>query len=173
MKRPFAELDPQQALHIAIFIEQRNAELYHRFAEMFAEFSEPESLEISEVFWEMATEERLHSSMLQARYAEQYGDSRCTLTEEDLQEWIEVPRLQDADLLDVDTTNGSPRGRALEVALKAEIGAQSFYAQLTENTKPGELRNLYRDLAEMEDGHVNFLRRKLAAATAAAAASIN
>ena len=171
MKRRFAELDPQQALHIAIFIEQRNAELYHRFAEMFAEFSEPESLEISEVFWEMASEERHHSSLLQSRYAEQYGDSRCALTEEDLLEWIEVPRLQDADLLDAAACKGNPRSRALEVALEAEIGAQSFYVQLTANTSPGELHNLYDELAQMEDGHVNFLRQKLAAA--ATEASVN
>ena len=38
MKRAFPSLDPQEALHAAIFIEERNAQLYQRFAEMFMEF---------------------------------------------------------------------------------------------------------------------------------------
>ena len=47
MKRDFASLSAQEALHVAIFIEERNAEIYHQFAEMFAEFRDPESLEIA------------------------------------------------------------------------------------------------------------------------------
>src|SRR5271166_6406687 len=98
MRRSFPSLDPQEALHVAIFIEERNAELYHRFAEMFVEFRDSESLEIASVFWEMAGEEKDHSSLLQARYMEEFGSSRCALTEEDLIEWIEVPKLEDGDL---------------------------------------------------------------------------
>ena len=45
MKRDFASLTAQEALHVAIFVEERNAEIYHQFAEMFAEFHDPESLE--------------------------------------------------------------------------------------------------------------------------------
>jgi len=58
MKRQFTSLTPQEALHVAIFIEERNSELYHRFAEMFVEFRDVESLEIASVFWDMAAEER-------------------------------------------------------------------------------------------------------------------
>src|SRR6516164_7254022 len=63
MKRDFASLSTQEALHVAIFIEERNAEIYHQFAEMFAEFRDPESLEIAAAFWDMATEERKHGTM--------------------------------------------------------------------------------------------------------------
>ena len=38
MKRDFASLSAQEALHVAIFIEERNADIYHQLAEMFAEF---------------------------------------------------------------------------------------------------------------------------------------
>ena len=38
MKKAFTSLTPQEALHVAIFIEERNAEVYQNFAEMFAEF---------------------------------------------------------------------------------------------------------------------------------------
>jgi rubrerythrin len=162
MKRSFAALDAQEALHVAIFIEERNAEIYYRFAEMFTEFRDPESLEIAGVFWEMAVEERGHSSMLQARYTEQYGNASCSLTEEDLVELIEVPRLEDVDLFSARGSGAAPRNGALEIALHAEVGAQQFYAKLAETTDPGPLRVIYQELAQMEDGHVAFLKTKLA-----------
>jgi rubrerythrin len=149
MRRSFASLDPQEALHVAIFIEERNAELYHRFAEMFVEFRDSDSLEIASVFWEMA--------------AEEYGSSRCALTEEDLVEWIEVPKLEDGDIF-APTPEGSQnnvRERALRVALKAELAARRYYSDLTHNTPDGALRRLYRELSEMEDEHVAYVQSKL------------
>ena len=53
------------------------------------------------------------------------------------------------------------RERALQVALQAEIGAQEFYERLVVQTPPGPLRQVYDDLAKMEDGHVAFLESKL------------
>ena len=163
MKRSFASLNPQEALHVAIFIEERNAELYHRFAEMFVEFRDSESLEIAGIFWEMAVEEKNHSSMLQARYMEEYGSSRCSLTEEDLIEWIEVPKLEDGDLFAAtrEGQTNNVRERALQVALKAELVARRYYSDLAENTKEGPLHGLYRELAAMEDDHVAYIQRKL------------
>ena len=55
MKRSFASLTPQEGLHVAIFIEERNAEIYRNFAEMFAQFGDPDSLEISLAFREMTS----------------------------------------------------------------------------------------------------------------------
>lgn len=163
MKRSFVALDPQQALHVAIFIEERNAEIYHRFAEMFVEFRDPESLEIAAVFWEMAIEERRHSSLLQGKYMEQYGNARCDVTEEDVSELLEVPSLGDSDVFAEQTeTVLAPRDRALQVGLQAELSAQRYYANLVEKTHSGPLRRLYSELAQMEDGHIAYLESKLA-----------
>lgn len=161
MKRSFVALDAQEALHVAIFIEERNAGIYHRFAEMFTEFRDPESLEIAGVFWEMALEERRHSSILQTKYTELYGNASCSLTEEDLVELIEVPRLEDVDLFPARGSGPNPRNGALQVALHAEVGAQHFYAKLAETAEPGPLQRIYQELAQMEDGHVAFLKEKL------------
>jgi rubrerythrin len=162
MKRSFASLNPQEALHVAIFIEERNAELYQQFAEMFAEFADSESLVIAEVFQEMTTEEKDHSSKLQSMYLERFGTSSCSLTEEDLVEMIEVPRLEQVDFFPAPEKNKvSARDRALQVALNAERSAQQYYADLVENTEPGPLRLLYRELAEMEDSHVATLEQKM------------
>jgi rubrerythrin len=68
MTRTFASLNPQEALHVAIFIEEGNAGICQRFAEMFTEFRDPESLEIASVFWDMAVEEKRHSTVLQEKY---------------------------------------------------------------------------------------------------------
>lgn len=162
MKRAFPSLDPQEALHAAIFIEERNAQLYQRFAEMFMEFHDGESLEIASVFWEMALEEKRHSSLLQHKYTERYGHAACSVTEDDLQELIEVPRLDDGDLFQPITNDDTaPRERAIHVAIKAELSAQRYYSSLVGTTKEEALRSLYRELAEMEDGHIGFLERKL------------
>jgi rubrerythrin len=163
MKQSFPSLSPQEALHVAIFIEERNAELYHRFAEMFVELRDSDSSEIASVFWEMATEEREHSSRLQAKYMERFGTSSCSLTEEDLMEFIEVPRLEQVDLFATpdEMNKVSARDRALQVALNAERNAQQYYAKLWETTGPGPLRQLYRELADMEDGHAAAIEQKM------------
>ena len=82
MKRDFVSLTAQEALHVAIFIEERNAEIYHQFAEMFAEFHEPESLEIASTFWDMANEERQHGTLLRKRYFDRYGTRPCAVTDQ-------------------------------------------------------------------------------------------
>ena len=164
MRRTFASLNPQEALHVAIFIEERNAGIYHRFAEMFTEFRDPDSLEIASVFWDMAVEEKRHSTVLQEKYQERYGNASCALTEEDLQDMIEVPRLDDGDVFaDSATANDSPRERAMRVALAAEQGAQNYYSRLAERTRDTHLRRLYNELATMEDGHVAYLENVLSA----------
>ena len=165
MKRSFAELNAQEALHVAIFIEERNAEIYQRFAEMFTEFRDAESTQIAGVFWEMAVEERRHSTLLQSTYTERYGATDCAASEEDLVELLEVPRLEDSDIFSPDDGVSCPRTRALQVALDAELSAHRYYLKLMENTQEAPLRRLYGELAQMEDGHVAYLERKIAGAT--------
>jgi rubrerythrin len=161
MLRSFASLTPSEALQAAISIERRNAEVYHRFAEMFTEFGDEESLDIAAVFWEMAVEEQGHRSLLEEKYVRAHGPLRATLTEDELNELVEVPKLDHADIFT--TLNTLPaRDRALQVALQAEVSAQDFYEKLVERTPEGSLRRVFQDLARMEDGHVSYLENKLA-----------
>jgi rubrerythrin len=160
MLRSFASLTPSEALQVAISIEQRNAEVYHRFAEMFAEFGDDESLEIASVFWEMAVEEQGHRSLLEEKYAQTYGPLVSMLTENELNDMVEVPKLDDDDIF-TSLSTLSPRDRALSVALRAEVGAQNFYAKLVERTSDGPLLQVFKELARMEDGHVAYLESKL------------
>lgn len=165
MKREFSSLSAQEALHVAIFIEERNAEIYTQFAELFAEFKDQESLGIAELFWEMANEERHHGTLLQERYFERYGTQHCIVTEESIRDLIEVPRLDNGELFAiVRSQTTSPRYKALEVALHAEESAQRFYSRLIPQTTDDALRKIYSELTDFEDGHSRVLRQKIAKA---------
>ena len=170
MKREFSSLTAQEALHVAIFIEERNAELYIQFAELFREFRDPESTQIAGVFFDMAEEERHHGTMLQERYFERYGTQHCIVTEEDIRDLIEVPRLDNGEIFAIvrSNTSHSPRYKALEIALNAEEAAQRFYSNLVPQTKDEALRKVYKELTDFEDGHSRFLRHKIAIARHAA-----
>jgi rubrerythrin len=160
MQRSFVALTPQEVLQVAVSIEDRNAGLYHSFAEMFTEFADPESLEIAGVFWEMAVEERSHAWQLKQKYEQLYGDFVSSITEQDLLEIVEVPKLDNGALFDPE--NQMPgRARALNVALRAEISAQQFYEKLAQRTPSGPLRSIFNYLAQVEDNHVAYLENKL------------
>ena len=94
---------------------------------------------------------------------ERYGNASCALTEDDLQELIEVPRLESGNLFDEYTDPAKPnaRERAFQVALAAENNARHFYAELAGVTADFQLRNLYKELAEYEKDHVEFLERRI------------
>src|SRR5438128_1882053 len=147
MKREFTSLSAQEALHVAIFIEERNAEIYHQFAEMFAEFRDPESLEIASTFWDMANEERQHGTLLQKRYFDRYGTRPCAVTEEDIGDLIEVPRLENGEIFTISKlkVGRSPREMALEIAIATEQGAVRYYTRLSEITEDADLKALYRE----------------------------
>jgi len=166
MKRDFASLTAQEALHVAIFIEERNAEIYHQFAEMFAGFRDDESLEIASTFWDMAAEERRHGTQLQQRYFDRYGTRPCAMTDDDVRDFIEVPQLGNGDIFAISRVSGgrSPRELALEIAVTAEQSAVRYYSRLAELTEEAELRDLYREFLNFENDHTDFLEKKIAEA---------
>jgi len=160
MKRKFADLEAYEALHVAIFIEERNARIYERFAQQFAESSDEESQAIAATFREMADEELGHGSRLQELYYQYFKNQPCSLTDADIEEVIEVPQLQGAEPF----ISGAPNRRwALEAALTAERQAKHFYTDLALLTMEAPLRGLYQELARQERDHEEFLERKLAA----------
>jgi rubrerythrin len=164
VKRAFASLNAQEALHVAIFIEERNANVYRQFSEMFAEFRDPESLEMASAFWEMSNEERCHGTTLQKRYFDRYGSRACAVTEEDISDFIEVPRLEDGHVFAIDEVKAgrSPKTMALEIAAAAEDSALRFYRGLAETCPDAELRVLYQDFVNFEANHSDWLAQKLA-----------
>jgi rubrerythrin len=88
------------------------------------------------------------------------------VTEEDIRDFIEVPRLENGEIFTISKlkVGRSPRQMALEVALAAEQAAVRYYARLAEITEDPELRELYREFTEFETGHSDWLDRKVAEA---------
>ena len=165
MPRSFSSLSPAEVLQVAISIEDRNAGLYARFAEMFLEFGDPDSRQIAGVFQEMSVEEQGHRALLEEKYVANHGAAKQPLTEDELAELVEVPKLSSANVFS-SASDVTARERALHCALQAEHNAHQFYEKLVEETPEGPLLKLFKELAQMEDGHVAFLEAKLETATA-------
>ncbi len=164
MKREFSSLSAREALNMAIFIEQRNADIYRQFGELFDGFHDPESHEIASTFWDMAEEEERHGSVLKQRYSERFGHQAGTsITEEDIREKIEVPKIATGEIFAIARAQVSqvPRNRAFQIALAAEQSARKFYSRLVDTTDDAELRRLYEELANEEDDHVRALQNKI------------
>jgi len=147
---------------VAVFIEERNSEIYQQFAETFASFPDFVSLEIASALWDMAAEERHHSTLLLERYTAQYGQAACALTEADIFEIIELPELGNGEILDFSADAATAHHRALRIALSAENQARDFYAGLAQTADDPELRALCVELSSFEADHVEFLERRLA-----------
>lgn len=158
MKTPFSSLSPQDALHVAILIEERNARLYESFAQLFADFIDEESAEVRKIFREMAEEERRHRHELEKRYVERYGIRLSDLADEDVLDVIELPELDESDIFSLEDFS---RVKALQVALAAELHARQYYSRLSQLTRDPPLRRLYTELAEFEEDHVSFLEDRL------------
>jgi len=154
MKRPITELKPHEVLHAAIWIERRNTAIYENYAQMFRGYDE----EIERAFVEMAEEETRHGEALQALYRRKFGDLACSVTDEDVQDVIEAPVLEDGEVF---ITDSMRLVDALRVALKAEQRAAGFYRQLTSLTSDPDLCAIYSELAGVEVGHEALIEAKL------------
>jgi rubrerythrin len=170
MKRYFTSLSTQEALRIAIFVEERNARIYRQFAELFGAFPDADSREIAEVFAEMAAEEVNHGDQLERRYIRRFGKSPCAITADEVPDTVELPQLPDGNIFAIVRSGVSPAPRAegLAVALAAEEGAMRFYQHLAELADEPEFGRFYAELADFEGEHVEELRRQMKLAQEAA-----
>jgi len=163
MSRDFTSLTPQETLHAAIFIEERNGRLYRNYAELFEELSDADSQEVAQGFREMAEEEDRHAAQLRAAYLERFEKQLCLLSGTEMADAIELPKLEDGEIYSIGrmrlgTVN---RANALRVALAAEEHARRFYTRLAETATDPQMAALYGELAHFESGHILFLNQKL------------
>lgn len=141
------------ALLRAILIEARNAAVYDSLAQLFQGYDNS----VTDIFVEMAAEERQHGAELEGRYGERFGP--VPSQEEAPKEVIEAPDLDDPEALIFDAMSIE---QALEVGLRAELMAREFYRREASRTADAELQKLYRELGEFEETHVRLLKDKLA-----------
>jgi rubrerythrin len=151
----YNELTPQEILMLAIDVEESNGTRLRTFAELFADYA-PDS---AALFAEIADEEDQHARQLETAFERRFGELQRTVTEQDVQEVVEAYDLDDGEHLVFDDLN---LRRALKIVLAAERRAEDFYRRAVEGATDPELRELYRQLAEFEDGHVQWIEARLA-----------
>ena len=154
MSKSIRDLKPYEVLTLAIAVEARNAERYDTFALLFAGQSD----DASSLFIEMRDEELAHRNALQVMYRTRYGDKPCIMEEADVDEVVEAVDVDDAEHLIFDSMT---RSKVFEAALRAELGAQQFYAGLSKTVQDPELLELYRRLAAYEQGHLTALENRI------------
>lgn len=164
MTRDFSSLTAQEALSIAIAIEERNATVYHHLGNLFSQFcSDAPTLAVS--FFELESAERRHGALLISRYVERYGTLNTGVSEEDIRDFIEVPRYDVASVLTAVEIGqpGSARHIALEIAAAAERSALQYYRHLVATTLDPELKSLYEEFVALEQEHTDWLDIELGA----------
>jgi rubrerythrin len=162
VKRDLTSLSLREALRIAIVIEERNTHVYQRLGEMFSK-SCPDSPQIASAFYDLENMERQHGILLTARYFVRFGAVPADITEEDIWDFIEVPRLAVADILAAVEAGDvlAARRMAFEMALAAEQSAVHYYARLAETTPDPELKTLYKEFVAFEQKHSDGLEQAL------------
>jgi rubrerythrin len=137
----------------AIHIEARNGGVYDTLAQLFQGYDNS----VTDIFLEMAAEERQHGAELEQRYRERFGPVPSPA--EEPREVIEAPDLDDSEAFIFDSMTIV---QALESGLRAEEAAREFYGREVERTADPALQKLYQELGEFEETHVRRLKEKLA-----------
>lgn len=166
MKRNFSSLTAPEALRVAIAIEDRNAETYRQLGDLFSQFCH-ESPALASTFFDLSATERQHSVILSTRYLERFGTVNAGIAEEDIRDFIEVPRYNVADIITaIETGNsGSARRMALEIAAAAEHSALHFYERLAAVARDPQMKSLYQEFAGLEQEHADWIETELDSAS--------
>ncbi len=143
----FARLQLQDALDLAILVEEEAEERYREFATQLEEF---QTADAGEFFRFMAANEAKHGAALSERRKMRFGDAPARVHRGMLWE-VEAPNY---DRIRAFIT---PR-RALEVALESEQKAWAYFDQAIPHIKDPEVRHLFEELREEEVEHQRLVR---------------
>jgi rubrerythrin len=145
-----AKLSLQDALDLAILIEEEARERYEEFTRLTGGRYPGDA---GDMFRLMASYERRHGEELSAHRKKLFGDAPRRVRREQLED-VEAP------------DRGKPRvfmsaREALEVALASEEKAHEFFAATARNASDGDVRALFEELGREELQHAAMVREKL------------
>lgn len=162
VKRDFSSLTSPEALRVAIAIEDRNAETYRQLSDVFSNFC-PELPALASAFFELSATERQHSIVLSTRYLERFGTVNAGIAEEDIRDFIEVPRYNVADIVSAIETGNAEAARrvALEIAAAAERSALHYYVRLAALARDPQMKSLYQEFVGFEQEHTDWVETEL------------
>ncbi len=151
MQIDFAHLDLQDALDMAILIEEEAEERYIEFAEQMEAFFTPAA---AKFFRLMAENEKKHGRELASRRRARFGDAPARVDRSQLWE-VEAPAYEKARAFI------TPR-RVLEIALDSETKAHDYFAGAIPYVKDAEVKKLFEELRLEEVEHQAMVREQLA-----------
>lgn len=146
----YAALDLQDALDLAILIEDEARERYEEFTRIVGGRYAGDA---SDMFLLMASYEKRHAAELAERRRARFGDAPRRVSRDQLYD-VEAP------------DRGAPRvfmsaRQALEVALTSEEKAFEFFSSALPSVKDPEVRALFEELRGEEHKHQELVRARL------------
>jgi len=149
----FATLTLQDALDLAILIEEEARERYEEFADQMDLHHTPEA---ASFFRFMAGNEEKHRAALAARRQARFGAAPPAVTR---------AMIFDVEAPDYDEARAFMTARAaLAAALRSEEKAHAFFVAALPRLTDAEVRTLFAELRDEEVEHQDLIRRQLAAA---------
>jgi erythrin-vacuolar iron transport family protein len=147
----YAKLDLQDALDLAILMEEEAEERYLEFAEQMEEYFTPEA---ARFFRLMSSYEGKHEQELRQRRRARFGDAPARVDRGMLWE-VEAPGYERARAF-------MSARQALEVALDSEIKAHDYFARALPSVADPEVRTVFEELRLEEVAHQEMVRKELA-----------
>lgn len=146
----FATLSLQDALDLAILIEEEARERYEEFAAQMDQHRTPDA---ARFFRSMAVNEARHGEALSARRRELFGDAPRIVSGSALFD-VEAPDYDEARAF------MSPR-QAMGAAMRSERKARSFFEGALPTVQDPEVRALFQELREEEVEHEALVKAEL------------
>ena len=146
----FAALSLQDALDLAILVEEEAHERYLEFVDQMEQHHTPEA---AAFFRAMAGNEAKHGEELRARRESLFGDAPRR---------VERSMLWDVEAPEYDEPRAFMSARqAMGVALRAEIKAYEFFVKALPHVSDPEVRALFEELRDEEVVHQTLVREAL------------
>jgi rubrerythrin len=151
MSRPatvdFAALTLQDALDLAILVEEEAQERYLEFVDQLEQHHTPEA---AAFFASMAKNEQKHGDELRARRRALFGNARSRVTRS---------MLWDVEAPDYDQPRAFMSARqAMQVALASETKAHAFFVAALPHIADPEVKRLFEELRDEELIHQSLVQ---------------
>jgi rubrerythrin len=148
----FAALDLQDALDLAILVEEEAHERYLELADQMQQHHTPEA---ATFFATMARNEERHGAELRARRHSLFGDTPRR---------VKRSQVWDVEAPDYDQVRAFMSARqAMETALESEKKAHAFFVGAIPHLKDPEVKRLFQELRDEEVQHQDLVRAAMRA----------
>ncbi len=146
----FAKLTLQDALDVAIIIEEEARDRYDELAEQLLQHNTPDA---AKFFRTMVTNEEKHAEQLRAQRAKAFGKAPVTV------ERSLIPEVEITDYSEARAFMSAQK--AYRIAYANETRAHDFYAAALKQTHEPAVQALFKELLDEEKEHQAIVKRAL------------